>query len=102
LAVAGETPAAQAISRNDASGRLLISSPALRRPPHSCSSLAWATENRCPRGWDEAAETVVSDEARYLADADLYVLTPRMLDVVVAAAATLTRRDLELRLIFMT
>jgi hypothetical protein len=35
-------------------------------------------------------------EARYLAGADLYVLTPQMLDVVIAAAQTLTLGDLGL------
>lgn len=34
-----------------------------------------------------AAEMVVADEARYLSSADLYVLTPQMCDVVVAAAS---------------
>jgi hypothetical protein len=49
-----------------------------------------------PDDWASAAETVLADEARYLAEADLYVLTPQMCDVVVAAAQTLTREDLEL------
>lgn len=44
----------------------------------------------------QATEMVVSDEARYLAGADLYVLTPQMCDVVVAAAQTLGTQDLEL------
>jgi hypothetical protein len=39
---------------------------------------------------------VVADEARYLALADLYVLSPQMCDVVVAAAQTLARDDLQL------
>ena len=37
---------------------------------------------------------MLADEARYLADADLYVLTPQMLDVVIAAAQSLTFADL--------
>jgi hypothetical protein len=39
---------------------------------------------------------MLADEARYLAAADLYVLTPQMCDVVVAAALSLTVHDLEL------
>jgi hypothetical protein len=39
---------------------------------------------------------VLTDEARYLAAADLYVLTPQMLDVVIAAAQSLTFADLSL------
>jgi hypothetical protein len=41
-----------------------------------------------------AAQMVVADEARYLGGADLYVLTPQMCDVVVAAAQTLGVQDL--------
>lgn len=48
-----------------------------------------------PPGWPEATEMVLADEARYLAEADLYVLTPQMCDIVVAAAQALTREDLE-------
>src|SRR5579863_9065429 len=29
-----------------------------------------------PDGWDQASAMMLADEARYLADADLYVLTP--------------------------
>jgi hypothetical protein len=39
---------------------------------------------------------MLADEARYLAAADLYVLTPQMLDVVIAAAQSLTLADLAL------
>jgi hypothetical protein len=39
---------------------------------------------------------VLTDESRYLAAADLYVLTPQMLDVVIAAAQSLTFADLSL------
>jgi hypothetical protein len=46
--------------------------------------------------WAAAADTVVTDEARYLAEADLYVLSPHMCDVVIAAAQSLTLDDLEL------
>jgi hypothetical protein len=49
-----------------------------------------------PAGWEQAAGTVLADEARYLAGADLYVLTPQMCDVVVAAAQSLNRDDLDL------
>jgi hypothetical protein len=49
-----------------------------------------------PAGWDEAADLVTLDEARYLADAALYVITPQMCDVVVAAAQSLTLDDLKL------
>jgi hypothetical protein len=49
-----------------------------------------------PSNWQAAAEMVLADEARYLAESDLYVLTPHMCDVVIAAAQTLTREDLEL------
>lgn len=43
-----------------------------------------------------ASEMVVADEARYLAEAELYVLTPEMCAVAVAAAQALTLGDLEL------
>jgi hypothetical protein len=49
-----------------------------------------------PAHWMEAAERVLADEARYLAEADLYILSPQMCDVVIAAAQTLTRDDLSL------
>jgi hypothetical protein len=49
-----------------------------------------------PASLDEGGEIIVTDEARYLAKADLYVLSPGMCDVTVAAAQTLDRRDLEL------
>jgi hypothetical protein len=49
-----------------------------------------------PAGWDEAAELLTGDEARYLAGADLYVITPQMCDVVVAAAQSLAAEDLQL------
>jgi hypothetical protein len=49
-----------------------------------------------PGDWDQAAAMVLADEARYMAGADLYVLTPQMLDVVVAAAQSLTFADLGL------
>jgi hypothetical protein len=48
-----------------------------------------------PRGWEAIAGTLVTDEAHYLAEAELYVLTPHMCDVVTAAALTLTREDLQ-------
>ena len=46
-----------------------------------------------PADWDQASAMVLADEARYLAAADLYVLTPQMLDVVIAAAQSLTFTD---------
>ena len=46
--------------------------------------------------WDQASAVMLADEARYLASADLYVLTPQMLDVVIAAAQSLTLADLAL------
>jgi hypothetical protein len=49
-----------------------------------------------PASWDEAAELMTADEARYLAAADLYVVTPQMCDVVIAAAQSLTLEDLKL------
>jgi hypothetical protein len=49
-----------------------------------------------PESWDQASAMMLVDEARYLADADLYVLTPQMLDVVIAAAQSLTFADLAL------
>ena len=49
-----------------------------------------------PDGWDQGSAMMLADEARYLADADLYVLTPQMLDVVIAAAQSLTFADLAL------
>jgi hypothetical protein len=49
-----------------------------------------------PDSWDQASAMMLADEARYLADADLYVLTPQMLDVVTAAAQSLTFADLAL------
>ncbi|MGI5292841.1 hypothetical protein ACQEVF_57355 [Nonomuraea polychroma] len=49
-----------------------------------------------PTDWTEATERVLTDEARCLAEADLYILSPQMCDVVIAAALTLTLDDLEL------
>lgn len=49
-----------------------------------------------PTTWLEAVETVLADEAGYLAEAELYILSPRMCDVVIAAAQTLTHDDLGL------
>ncbi len=49
-----------------------------------------------PSDWAAATEMVLADEARYLSQADLYILTPQMCDVVIAAAQSLTARDLEL------
>jgi hypothetical protein len=49
-----------------------------------------------PADLEAAAEMVVADEAYYLAETELYVLTPQMCAVTVAAAQTLTLKDLEL------
>jgi len=49
-----------------------------------------------PADWQAAGDLIVGDEARYLAEAGLYILTPRMCDVVIAAAQSLTVADLEL------
>ena len=49
-----------------------------------------------PSDLHAASEMVVADEARYLAEAELYVLTPEMCAVAVAAAQALTVTDLEL------
>jgi hypothetical protein len=49
-----------------------------------------------PAGWDEAADLVILHEARCLAAAGLYVITPQMCDVVIAAAQSLTVDDLKL------
>jgi hypothetical protein len=49
-----------------------------------------------PDGWGQASAMMLADEARHLASADLYVLTPQMLDVVIAAAQSLTLADLAL------
>jgi hypothetical protein len=49
-----------------------------------------------PGNWDRAAAVMLADEARFLTRADLYVLTPQMLDVVIAATQTLTFADLGL------
>jgi hypothetical protein len=49
-----------------------------------------------PDTWSQASEVILADEARYLSQADLYVLTPQMLAVVAAAAQTLSYGDLSL------
>ena len=49
-----------------------------------------------PATWQEASAMILNDEARYLAQAGLYVLTPEMADVVAAAAQTLSYADLSL------
>lgn len=49
-----------------------------------------------PENWMAAAERVLSDQADRLAGAQLYVLSPQMCDVVIAAAQTLTIDDLSL------
>lgn len=49
-----------------------------------------------PKNFAQAAERVLADQARALAGADLYILSPEMCDVVIAAAQTLTLEDLSL------
>jgi hypothetical protein len=49
-----------------------------------------------PTSWRAITEMVVSDEARHLGEAEIYVLSPAMCDVLIAAAQTLTRSDLQL------
>jgi hypothetical protein len=49
-----------------------------------------------PESWVDAAELTLADEAACLSASDLYVLSPDMCDVVVAAAEALTRDDLAL------
>lgn len=51
---------------------------------------------RAPRDWPSAVDMVVTDEAQHLSRAQLYVISPQMCDVVVAAAKSLTVADLEL------
>ncbi|WP_020421103.1 hypothetical protein [Amycolatopsis sp. ATCC 39116] len=51
---------------------------------------------RSPSDWRSAAEMVLADETRNLAQAQLYVLSPQMCDVVIAAAQSLTIDDLYL------
>jgi hypothetical protein len=46
--------------------------------------------------WDQASTAMLADESRHLAAADLYILTPQMLDVVIAAAQSLILADLAL------
>jgi hypothetical protein len=64
----------------------------LSQPLRACRCLAPSY----PQDWDRASEVILGDEARFLAEADLYVLTPQMLDVVIAAAQTLNAGDLGL------
>jgi hypothetical protein len=49
-----------------------------------------------PGNWMEAAEKILTDEAHSLGEADRYILSPQMCDVVIAAAKTLTLDDLSL------
>lgn len=49
-----------------------------------------------PAGWDEITGMLLADEASELAAASLYILTPQMCDVTVAAAQALTPGDLAL------
>ena len=49
-----------------------------------------------PRDWHDAAGLVLGDEVEALRAAQLYVVSPQMCDVVLAAAQTLTFDDLEL------
>ena len=66
--------------------------------PVAARALQFATMGyeAAPPRWIEASAIILADELRHLAAADLYVLSPQMLDVVVAAAQTLTFEDLSL------
>ena len=67
--------------------------------PDGARALVFATMGyppAFPDGWDQASAMMLAGEVRYLAGADLYVLTPQMLDVVIAAAQSLTFADLAL------
>ncbi|MFI5606854.1 hypothetical protein [Amycolatopsis sp. NPDC051903] len=54
------------------------------------------TDRQIPSNLTSAARMVLDDDARNLAEAQLYVVSPQMCDVVLAAAQTLTRDDLAL------
>ncbi|MGP4030319.1 hypothetical protein [Actinomadura sp. 3N407] len=49
-----------------------------------------------PQDWNAAAERVVADEAQHLAAAELFIMSPQICDVVIAAAQALEPDDLEL------
>jgi hypothetical protein len=49
-----------------------------------------------PGDWQELADRILTNEAAVLAAADLYIMTPQMLDVTIAAARSLSRGDLAL------
>jgi hypothetical protein len=49
-----------------------------------------------PPTWRQASAMILNEEARYLSQAELYVITPQMLAVVAAAAQTLRYGDLSL------
>ena len=68
-------------------------------PTSGNQAAAWATlfgglgyRPPWPASWQEAIETILGDEARYLAEADLYVLTPQMCNVVRGRRAWIDQR----------
>lgn len=70
-----------------------------RADAEAARALFFATMGYAPPYPDtgtQASAVILADEARYLAQADLYVLTPQMLAVVAAAAQTLSYSDLSL------
>jgi hypothetical protein len=54
------------------------------------------SESWHPGNWMEAAKHILADEAHNMASADLYILSPQMRDVVIAAAQTLTWDDVSM------
>ena len=66
------------------------------RPPGRCSSANMGYAPPYPPTWRQASAMILTEEARYLSQADLYVITPQMLAVVAAAAQTLRYGDLRL------
>jgi hypothetical protein len=67
--------------------------------PGAALAFFWSTTGYAPPyppTWRQASAMILNDEARYLSQADLYVITPPMLAVVAAAAQTLRYSDLSL------
>src|SRR5262245_1247424 len=67
--------------------------------PQAARALLFSTMGYAPpypETWRQASAMILADEARYLSQADLYVLTPQMLAIVAAAAQTLSYSDLSL------
>jgi hypothetical protein len=94
----GETPIARLWEMSKLQRAYEIHAAHLGHPPSALALLfgGLGYQPPFPSDWGPAAELVVGDEACYVAQADLYILTPQMCDVVIAAAQSLTREDLEL------